>query len=198
MNISNVEQKRLTRARRQRGFSILELTFVVAITLILTAITVPQMQTVIYDAKLRGVAVDMAGLIQQARIIAARQNTTVPVYVGSMGANNGYGAWIGTQPGTSWVASEPAIQFPAPIKMSNSTAAPSALSPGFTAEADGIVLCFNARGLPCKYVNGAGKTTTGIVLYLTDGRRGDKGWVAVSISPAARSRVWVCNGSRWR
>ena len=198
MSISSTDKGKLRRPQCQRGFSILELTFVVAITLILTAITIPQMQNVIYDAKLRGVAVDMAGLIQQARIIAARQNTTVPVYVGSMGANNGYGAWIGTQPGTSWVASEPAVQFPAPIKMNNSAGAPSALSPGFTAEADGTVLCFNARGLPCKYLSGKGKATTGIVFYLSDGRQGEKGWVAVSITPAGRSRVWVRHASKWR
>ena len=198
MSISSSEKRKLSRARCHRGFSILELTFVVAITLILAAITVPQMQTVIYDAKLRGAAVDMAGLIQQARIIAARQNTTVPVYVGSMGANNGYGAWVGTLPGASWVASEPTIQFPQSIQMGNSGGAPSALSPGFTAEADGTVLCFNARGLPCKYVSSTGKATTGIVLYLTDGRPGANGWVAVSITPAGRSRVWVCNGSSWR
>src|ERR1700738_3150091 len=165
MSVSSGEKRKLGGAQFQGGFSMLELTFVVAITLVLAAIAVPQMQTLIYDVKLRGVAVDMAGLIQQARIIAARQNTTVPVYVGSMGANNGYGAWIGTQPGTSWVASEPAIQFPEPIKMRDSNGPPSKLNPGFGAEADGTVLCFNARGLPCKYLSGAGKATTGIIFY---------------------------------
>src|SRR5260370_11776527 len=60
--------------KRGRGFSLIELIIVVAMIMILAAITVPRFLNIIGDINLRYVATNYSGLLQSARIQAVRKN----------------------------------------------------------------------------------------------------------------------------
>src|SRR5437588_8409604 len=59
------------------GFSLLEVTVVVAIGLMITAIGLPRMSNVIANMKLRSSMTSVSGLLQNTRAIAIQQNKTM-------------------------------------------------------------------------------------------------------------------------
>lgn len=183
-----------------------EIAIVVAVTLIIAAFTVPQTLKAIYKMKIRGAANDLAGLVQQARIMAERQNNPIAVYAGTVD-KNATGAFINctmvistSNPcpaggnGSSWVAGEPDVPYPSVVSNGSASNVPTALSPGFTTESAGTILYFGPRGLPVKPSGGIYVPANGVIFYLTD-TKGD--WAAVSVSGAGRSKVWVLSGTTW-
>ena len=58
-----------------QGFSLIEMVIAVAMILVLAAIVTPSLSNAISTIKLRYSANDLSGLIQKARIEAARKNT---------------------------------------------------------------------------------------------------------------------------
>jgi prepilin-type N-terminal cleavage/methylation domain-containing protein len=175
---------------RERGFSMIELIVVATISVILSAIAVPLLLNVIYTSRIRGAASDLSGLIQQARILAEQQNIALPVYTGSVGTN-AQGAFIGTS-GNTWVLGEPVVPYGGSVTNGSASSAPTALSPGFTAELAGTILYFSGRGLPVKPSGSTYIPSNGVIFYLTD-TRGD--WAAVSVTGAGRSKTWFWSGS---
>ncbi len=75
---------------RQRGFSMIELAFVVLITLVLAGIAIPGIFTAIANVRLRGSASDLSGLLQAGRLQAVRNNATHTVRFGLPKANGAY------------------------------------------------------------------------------------------------------------
>src|SRR5580692_6037299 len=71
--------KRSNRTAGMRGFSLVELVIVVTIVLILSAIAIPHFTQIWYSTQLHASASEVANLMQQARINAARANATYPV-----------------------------------------------------------------------------------------------------------------------
>src|SRR5580693_520126 len=72
------------------GFSLVELMLVVFIMSIIAAFTVPNILLTVSNMKLRGAANDLAGLMQQARILAAKNNPqNPPVYPIRYAVQNG-------------------------------------------------------------------------------------------------------------
>src|SRR5580700_10851398 len=69
------------RFRRQGGFSVVELIIAGVIILVLAAFAIPAMVSSVRTAHLRGAASDMAGLYEQARINAIRDNRYYATYV---------------------------------------------------------------------------------------------------------------------
>src|SRR5438552_502434 len=103
---------------RVSGFSILELLIVVAIALILAGIMFPEFLRISYNIRLKNAAVNISGLIQQTRMLAARQNA---IYTLNMTAAGGQ-ACIDLNNNGTCEAGEPTIRF-------NSSVAPAATAP---------------------------------------------------------------------
>jgi Tfp pilus assembly protein FimT len=175
---------------RARGFSMVELQVVATIMVILVAIAVPQMLKVTYTWRMRGAASALASLIQHARILAEQQNTTLPVYAGTV-ETNAQGAFVGTS-GSTWTSGEPDVPYSGGVTNGSATNAPAALSPGFTAEAAGTTLYFSGRGLPVKSSGSTYVPSNGVIFYLTDTHAD---WAAVSVTGTGRARIWIWTGS---
>jgi Tfp pilus assembly protein FimT len=182
----------------------IEIAVVLAIVMIVAAIAIPQVMNALNRMKLRGAASDFSSLIQEARILAERQNTTLAVYAGLVETNVN-GAFINCSitpgsscpaggNGSSWASTDPDIPFPSGITNGSATSVPTVLSPGFTTESAGTVLYFGPRGLPQKSSGGTYVSSNGVIFYLKDSK-GD--WAAVSVSGAGRSKVWMLSGSTW-
>jgi len=175
-----------------RGFSTIELAVVLAVVLVLSGLAIPQLMSTIYLSRVRAAANDLSGLIQQGRIMAERQNTTLPVYAGTV-ETNATGAFIGVN-GSTWQAGDADIPYASGVTNGAASSAPSGLSPGFTPETAGTVLYFSARALPVKSSGSTYVTSNGVVFYITDSHND---WAAVSVSATGRSKVWMWNGSTW-
>jgi type II secretory pathway pseudopilin PulG len=203
------------------GFSLVEITLVVFVMSVLAAITVPNVMVTISNVKLRGTASDLAGLMQQARIMAAKNNPQIPpayaikyaVLNGTQSAYvdlNGSGAWNGTAIVNGVSMTEPVIAFggrviPAPAPPAGSGGQPPAYvlvgdsSTGgpFT---NANTLAFTPRGLPCDYSAPpacASPAPSYFVYYLTDTRIGNPGWAAVVVTKGGRTKVVMWNGTSW-
>src|SRR5882762_9269111 len=78
------------RRGRTSGFSLLEIVIVVFVILVVTAIAVPNVLLAVANVRLRSSAGDLAGLMQQARMMAAKNNPqNPPVYAILYGVKNG-------------------------------------------------------------------------------------------------------------
>jgi len=80
--------------KRGRGFSLIELIIVVAMIMILAAISVPRLLNTVSDINLRYAATNISGLLQAARMQGVRKNTFYTVQpttlsTGGTGALNG-------------------------------------------------------------------------------------------------------------
>src|SRR6266852_3018378 len=108
------------RRGRTSGFSLLEIVFVV---LVVTAIAVPNVLLAVANVRLRPSAGDLAGLMQQARMMAAKNNPTTPIavypirYAVRSGAQiayvdlNGDGSWSSSVTVNGVTMSEPLVEF---------------------------------------------------------------------------------------
>src|SRR5262245_39690630 len=71
----------LTMTRRpSSGFSLLELLVVVLIMMVIGVIALPNMVNVVSNARLRGGATNLSGLLQNARMIAVKENRVKSVH----------------------------------------------------------------------------------------------------------------------
>jgi len=191
-----------------QGFSLLELMFVMVILLVVAAVTYPQAQNIINKIRLRSSAGDLAGLMAQARILAAKGNTTYPV--GFTTISGVSAAYVNENPPTgAYSSSEPMVAFPptvtpASAAPSGGTGQPTAYSlsgDGGTAFDNTHTVAFNSRGLPCDYNTGTSPPTCTtpaagyFVFYLqsTDG----KSWAAAVVTRAGSAQVVTWDGSSW-
>lgn len=195
-----MEQEKRPGFTPKSGFSLLELTVVVLILLVVGTISIPTMITVISNARLRGGATNLSGLLQNCRMIAVKENKTKETRFAVMA--NGPVAYVKDAASTSPLSSaDPQAQLGTPLTkytVPSGVGAPPQLSTsqlGFTAVTSDP--SFNSRGIPCIYSLGT-CTNSGFIYYFKDKRPfGTPGWAAVSISPAGRIKRWFWNGSIW-
>jgi type II secretory pathway pseudopilin PulG len=182
------------------GFSLLELLVVVSVLMVISIIAIPNMMTVISNARLQGGGTNLSGLLQNSRALAIGQNTTMTTRFTILG--NGPVAYVKPADDTSPLDHlDPQVQLGAPLSkvvLPTGPGEPAALTTtelGFTAVTTDP--SFNSRGLPCAYWMGS-CPTTGFVFYFKDDRpMGKSGWIAVSISPAGRIKRWIYSGTSW-
>jgi len=205
------------------GFSLVELVTVVAIVLVVAAVAVPNVLLAVANLRLRSSAGDLAGLMQQARIMAAKNNPTTPIavypvlYATQNGRQiafvdlNGDGAWSSSVTVNGVTLSEPLIEFsgtvvPAAGAPSGSGGQPTPyILAGDTVIGGGFfdntkTMAFTPRGFPCDYSMPPTCSTPAakyFVYYLTDTRVGGAGWAAVVVTKAGRTKVVSWNGSAW-
>jgi len=216
-------KKSCTQRDRTGGFSLIELMIVVFVVMVVAAVAVPNVLLAVANLRLRSSAGDLAGLMQQARIMAAKNNPTTPiaVYPIQYGTQNGRQiAYIQLTNTTAWnssvtvngvTLSEPLIEFsgtvvPAAGAPSGSGGQPTPyILAGDTVIGGGFfdntrTMAFTPRGFPCDYSIPPTCSTPAakyFVYYLTDTRVGGAGWAAVVVTKAGRTKVVSWNGSAW-
>jgi prepilin-type N-terminal cleavage/methylation domain-containing protein len=199
-----------TRQDRAHGFSLVELLIVVFVTLVIAAIVIPNVLLAVTNLKLRSSAGDLAGLMQQARILAAKNNTTYEVLYGTR--NGAQIAYVDLNDNGAYDVGEPLVEF-------NGTTTPAAGTPsGSSGQPTPYVLAgdsgagsydntntlgFTGRGLPCMYDTTTTPATCStppakyFVYYLTDTRIGQAGWAAVVVTKSGRCKIVTWNGVAW-
>jgi prepilin-type N-terminal cleavage/methylation domain-containing protein len=188
---------------RLAGFSLIEVSVVLVISLVVGMITIPNMVTVISNARLHAGVTSMSGLLQACRMAAVKHNRALTTHFTTDGSTlTGY---VKEAPDTSDpVATDLQAQWEAPVKMMTTpdgADAPTEIDTGvlgFT-PVDGEPT-FNTRGLPCLYDDSDGSCENkGFVYYFKDtSRTSGMGWAGLSISPAGRIKKWFWSGVEWK
>lgn len=194
----------------EAGFSLIELSIVLAIFLIAAAIAVPNVPVILENIKIRGAAQELSGFYQQARMRAVQDNS----YYEVVATTAPFGAFLDLS-GNGVAAGNPMVQLPGGVSMSNA-GVPLGLNQttlGFTPVLtetslmfgqDGVQrpgLAWNSRGLPCQRPGPTSPCQTGIgwLQYLQyEGTGGRVAYAAVSVSPASRVKIWTYSGGVWR
>jgi Tfp pilus assembly protein FimT len=189
------------------GFSLTEIIIVLAIVMTLAGVAFPICTKISYNIRLKSAATNLSGLMQQARILAARQNTVYTVVI----PNTGGKACI-NNPSVNSIcdSNDPVIQFnsnitPATAAPDGSGGTPTAyVLAGDTGTGtpydNATTLGYSARGLPCAYVSSTCATppSTYFVYYLRDARAdGTTGWAAVVVTRTGRTKSYIWNGASW-
>jgi Tfp pilus assembly protein FimT len=186
-----------------KGFSLFELTFVVAVLIVVGLVAIPNMVIVISNARVRAGVTSMSGLLQNCRMAAVKQNKTLTTRFTTEGTATLVG-YVKPAPDTSdRKSTDPQAEWEAPVSMMASPTglnAPTEIASatlGFTPA--GTEPSFNTRGLPCVYAPLSGTcANNGFLYYFKDtSQTGSKGWAALSISPAGRIKKWFWSGSAW-
>jgi hypothetical protein len=181
----------------------------VLVVLVVAAIAIPNVLLAVSNIRLRASAGSLAGLMQQARIMAAKNNTTYEILYGS---RNGVRiAYIDLNGNSSFDTSEPVIEF-------SGTTVPASGAPAGNGQPTAYVLVgdtgtgsydntsnlgYTGRGLPCNYDTTTTPATCStpaakyFVYYLTDTRVGGTGWAAVVVTKGGRTKTVTWNGSAW-
>lgn len=194
--------------KRQAGFSTAELALVVTIILIIAGIVVPNLMQAWYNIQLRTATSAVSDLMQQARIQAAKNNATYPV---RFQVNNGVQQVFidlnnngSLDPGETYIDLERHIAAAAGAPNGNGQPNAYVLSGNTTSGTpfdNTNTLAFSPRGLPCNYVSGTPATCTtpaaSYFVYYFQGR-GHKGWSAVLVTKAGRTKTLLWDGSSWR
>ena len=189
--------------KRGQGFSLIELMIAVAILMVLAAILTPLISYAVSGIKLRYSATGLSGLLQKARIEAARKNTFYSVeqttlstgvvaYYVDLGKNN------------TLVAGDPLVAInQVNVHSGTGAGAPSeatfATSLNFALDSSGVLPKFNARGLPCIPAGGTCPQIPGqgFIYFLSRNTGLGTGWASVVVTPSGRVQAWTYDGTNW-
>lgn len=193
--------------RKGRGFSLIELLIVVAIIMIVAAISVPRLLNTVSDINLRYAATNISGLLQSARMQAVRKNTFYTVQPTSL-STGGTGYYVHLQGGT-YTVGDPLLPMGSQITAytglgsgapNESTFASGTSSNGlsFAPNAGSDNPSFNARGLPCIGASGACPFVPGLgfVMFLSKSSAlGNVSWASIAITPSGHIQIWTADSS---
>ena len=188
------------------GFSLPELCVVVLIALIIAAIAIPNAITAWYDMQLRSASSEVASLMQQTRMLAAKKNATYSIRYSVL--NGVQRIFIDLNNNGTLDAGEPYIDLGRQIiAAAGAPSGGSGLPTPYVLTGDTTsgtpcdntcILAFSPRGLPCNYTNPPTCSTPSasyFVYYFQDSR--PNGWTAVYVTKAGRSKSLLWNGTSW-
>ena len=192
----------VNKLRKRAGFTMLEVMTVTAVSMIITMTAMPNMITAINNLRLRSSMTSLAGVIQNCRMLAVKNNSSMTTHfaVSTYGASNGVIAYVKKASDPNPVSTaDSQVELEQPVTQVTSLTGPdapaSAPTLGFTAATTDP--SFSTTGLPCAY-SGGNCTNSGFIYYFHDTRASTKtGWAAISISPAGRLKKWYWNGATW-
>jgi prepilin-type N-terminal cleavage/methylation domain-containing protein len=193
-------------SRSARGFSLLELIIVMAISISIVAFATPTFLRAFYTIRLKSAASNLSGLMQQARIQAARRNAVITLKY-RINANTQQ-AYIDFNNNDQWDAGEPIISFSGSILMAAGPPGGAGAPPLYVLVGDtaGVTfdntttLGYSQRGLPCAYAGGLCATPAPgyFVYYIQDLRAGSVGWGGVVVTRSGRTKPIIWNGASWQ
>jgi Tfp pilus assembly protein FimT len=176
----------------------------VAMILILGAIFTPSVSNAISMIKLRYSAYDLSGLIQKARIEAARKNTFYSIEQATLSAGV-VAYYVDLGKNNTLAAGDPLAELGGQVNVHfgtgsgapGETAFTSGLS--FTLDSSGVLPKFNARGLPCLPSGGTCPQTLGqgFIYFLSRNSALGTTWASVVVTPSGRVQVWSYDGANW-
>lgn len=200
------------RRSRQSGFSMTELVIVVAIILIVAAVAIPNGIRVWYNMEIRATTDQVASLMQQGRLMAAKSNAYYAVcYTTSQGVQRVYLHQTSLSSSTPCTFSSSDQLIDLARQITAASAAPTGSNPSaYTISTDtssgtpcdnACTLAFSPRGLPCKFDTSTSPSTctapaaTYFVYYFQ--AVSSNGYGAVLVTKAGRTRAVTWNGSSW-
>jgi prepilin-type N-terminal cleavage/methylation domain-containing protein len=182
----------------QSGFTLTELIVVVAIILVVSGLSVPNITRAIETSRIKGAAQSLAAAYQDARIRATQKDTSFQVLVSPPGISPAQ-ICIDLDGDGTCSAGDPVTTFPTQVKVSNLVPVPLGLAqlnyPATDTEhsnSPGSQLTWNALGLPCQRSASGACTAMGWVQHLQLPRaNGDVLYAAVTVSPTGRVKTWI-------
>lgn len=194
--------------RSEEGFSLLEMAIVVGLILIATAIALLLAQNVIRNVHLHQTAANYANLLQQARVRAVQDDAYYSVVVDT--STSPARAFIDIQQNTTYATGDPELLFNSDVTPMSASSAPNvsnlksqflpSTSTWVTVNTTAEGPTFGPRGLPCSPTSVAGGTCpyltpTSYMVFMKNVR--SQNWVAVTVTPAGRIRLWSYGTSTW-
>jgi Tfp pilus assembly protein FimT len=188
------------------GFTMLEALVVIAIIMVISALTAPSIMRTVNNINVRYSARNLSSLMQTARIQAVRRNTFYSIQPMAMPGNvTGY--YVDLNKNQTYASGDTVVTMAGATTVTpgggsgapNETAFLGSL--GFAVAAGTSPVTFNARGLPC-IVNGGvcpQAAGTGFVYFIsTTGTSAQVSWAAVAVTPSGHAQVWTCDsGGNW-
>lgn len=206
---------RIARAKDKRGFSLVELLVVCAIIIVVLTLILPNMAQTIAIVRLRGNMSSLAGLYQNGRMQAVRQNAFIQlshqmvngqcvVYTDSAVSPQGLSAT--PAPPQLWLSSSLTCYVSpptgsAPFKMDDTN-----MCTGTVDTTGGIIVddtpgdntSFSPVGLPCSYTSPTTCPQQAFIYYFNySSLLGAPKWGALAVSPAGRIKACYWNGTTW-
>jgi prepilin-type N-terminal cleavage/methylation domain-containing protein len=205
------------------GFSLTELTVVMAIMLIVSSLSFPSLARVVDSIRVKNAAQQAASLYQQARIRATQDDTFYNVVTSNANSLcldlDGNGSCDQNDPaailGGGAVLNNAGIPVPLDATILGFTPLTTETSSTLTPQGNVVSsLAWNSRGLPCQKLaaaapcsnwlasgpNGAGQV--GWIQYVQLPRPSGNLYAAVVVSPSGRIKIWnyapAGNGVNWR
>ena len=181
--------------RRSRGFTLLELSLVLAMAMALSTIAVPALIATLASINLRMVATELSGAMGYARMKAVQDNRSYPLRVATLSGRTTVFLDLNNNGALDGGEEKALLVLPRTIVFDGS---------GPTLDLGGLktlgLPAFSAYGKPCVPTASGCAPASGTHFYVL--LRQDRifttpGWVAVSVTPAARIQVWSWNGERW-
>jgi type II secretory pathway pseudopilin PulG len=189
----------------ETGFSLAELIIVVAIVMIVAALSIPSLSHAIDNSRLKGATQTLAAVYQDSRLRATQNNTSYEVLVSQVGANPAQ-ACIDLDGDGVCGATDVATKFPNKIKLSN-TGIPVPLDPQlhfpFVYTENSAMytqqnvlapgLAWNSEGMPCQRASASARCiATGWLQYVQLRHSGGSTiYGAVTVTPTGRVKTWI-------
>ncbi len=188
-----------------------ELVIVIGIILVIAAVAIPNGIRVWYNMELRATGDQVAGLMQQARLLAAKNNSYYTVcYQMNGGLQSVYLTQV-TLSSTSACTFSTKYTIDLARLITAASAAPTGTNPSpYTLTGDTssttpcdntCTLAFSPRGLPCKFDTSTTPATcstpaSSYFVYYFNASSAN-GYAAVLVTKAGRTRALTWNGSAW-
>jgi type IV fimbrial biogenesis protein FimT len=193
-----------TAQKRGQGFSLIELLIAVSILMILAAVFTPLLSNAVSEIKLRYSATDLSGLMQKARIEAARKNTFYSIEQTTLSAGV-VAYYADLAKSNTFAAGDPLVEMGNQVNVHFGTGsgapgeATFATSLNFALDSSGVLPKFNARGLPCLPAGGTCPQIPGqgFVYFLSRNTALGTRWASVVVTPSGRVQAWSYNGTNW-
>jgi prepilin-type N-terminal cleavage/methylation domain-containing protein len=189
-------------SRKERGFTLLEMMIVMAIMMILAAITVPRFLNIVSDINLRYVTTNYSGLLQSARIQSVRKNDYYGIAPTTLAT--GGNAYFVHVHGSSYTTGDPLLPVGSRIGVHAGTGsgapgeATLTCGTGCTFATSSSFPFFNARGLPCTVSGSACIQAPGtgyLTVLSTTSLTGNVSWAAVIVTGGGRIQIWSCDSA---
>jgi type IV fimbrial biogenesis protein FimT len=193
-----------TAPKGREGFSLIEMMIVVAVLMILAAVFSPLISNAVSGIKLRYSATDLSGLIQKARIEAARKNTFYSIEQTTLSAGV-VAYYVDLGKNNTFASGDPLVELgdQVSVHFGTGSGAPGetafTTSLNFTLDSSGGLPKFNARGLPCLLSGGTCPQIPGqgFIYFLSRNTALRTSWASVVVTPSGRVQVWSYDGTNW-